>query len=145
MFIRSDTTRASFIGESGDDTREQRSDRLQRHDVVDLHVVDCALRHRRVCGIRRVLGDCHAAQLLDGPETRSTVIEVAGQNHAYGGGTIHLGRGSEQRVDGGPEAILARALGEAKSVGLEHHVTVGRSHIDMARLRPLSSTHRVRW
>src|SRR3954462_12245311 len=75
----------TFMGERFEQTPHV----TDRHTIVDLEIIEGALRHAGISSVRRILNNCNAAALLDRVEARSTVVTHSGQDdsdHARGVG-----------------------------------------------------------
>jgi hypothetical protein len=96
------------------------------------------LRHRREQRVSRVLDDGDAAELLDRPQARRPIIEVAGEDDADGTRAEHLRGGAEQRIDGRPEPVFLRSLGRAQVARLDDQMVIGRRDVDTSRLEPFA-------
>src|SRR5262245_1867982 len=94
------------------------------------------LRHRRKHRLGRILHDDDATELMDGPQPRGAVVEVAGEDHADRPGSEHLSGGPEQRIDCWPESMLARAFRHTHTARFEEKMPVGWRDIDVAILEP---------
>jgi hypothetical protein len=124
-----------WLGGRACQVNEQRGDQGKRCDVIDGHVIDRALGHRRKERIGGILDDGDAAQPLDHVEAARPIVEVAGKDDADGAGAEDLGRGSEERVDGWPEAVLARSLGDPQPTGFDNEVAIGWCYVDVTALQ----------
>jgi hypothetical protein len=60
-----DVRRVRVIGRPGNHADQQRRDVAQWQLVIDVHVVQRALRHRRKQCVGRILHDRHASEALD--------------------------------------------------------------------------------
>src|SRR5205814_8098056 len=65
--------------------------------------------HRREEGVVRVLDDHRASPSLDLDRSRGSVVVSAGEHDADHPTPKMLGRRTEQRVNGGPGAVLPRS------------------------------------
>jgi hypothetical protein len=77
---------------------QQRGYSLERNTVVDPNVTRRVQWHRRKGCLFRILHDRNAAQLLDRPQSRGPVVEIAGQDDADGGWPEDL-RGRNETAD----------------------------------------------
>ena len=87
---------------------DQRADVAECHHVIDPAGRDGAARHagrERLVGILR---DRHAAAFTDRGNPRRAVVERPRQNHADHTRAVDTCGRSEERIDGGPHAVLGR-------------------------------------
>jgi len=98
---------------------------------------DGALRHLRVGGFSRILGEGQAAARLDRAQAGGAVVELAGQDHAHGAAAIGDRGGAEENVHRRPAAVLPRAVAQAVACGLHQQVAISRGNGDFA------GSHRV--
>jgi hypothetical protein len=113
--------------------------------MVDGHVLEGVARHARVQGVRRVLDDRHTAARLDRHQPGRAVVQGARHHHAHHPGGVRTGGAAEQRVDGGPVAVLVRAAGQVRVTGPEQHMMVGRRDVDAAVLDRLAVLDVAGW
>ncbi len=71
-----------------------------------------ALRHARVDGVGGVLDDRHAAYLRHLIQSRSAIVESAGQDDADYLSPIAIGGAAKQWIDRRARPVLARAFGQ---------------------------------
>src|SRR5581483_3868850 len=112
--------------ELGDDRRHL----AHPEDVVDRDAPDRAPRHALHQRVLEILRDRDATMALDRLEPGGAVVERAGEDDADHARALAHGRRAEERVDGRPEAILARATRHADGAVVEQEVMVRRRDVD---------------
>jgi hypothetical protein len=98
--------------------------------MIDLYLLECVARHRRVERICGVLDDRDAATRLDGQESGGPVVQGTRKDHPDHPGRVLAGGAAEQWVDGRPVAVLARAAGQVHVAGPHQDMVIGRGDVD---------------
>src|SRR6266849_9735553 len=111
---------------------QQRSHLLQRHRMIDRHVLKRVSRHVRQHGVRGFLHDGLAAALLDFPKAGGAVVEASREDHADNPGAIGQGRGAKQGIHGGAMTVFLWTRAELDASLVDEQMLVGRRHINMA-------------
>ena len=135
-----------FFGHRADDAleripaepREKRPDLLERQHVIDLDVPQRRFRHSRAESVGRILHDRQTACDLDRDQSRGSVVERAGQNHADDARAVGPRRAAEERIDRRPMPVLGRSANDTDASGLDHQVTIRRRDVDVAVLDPFA-------
>jgi 2-polyprenyl-6-methoxyphenol hydroxylase-like FAD-dependent oxidoreductase len=89
-------------------------------------------RHGGDFGFRRILNDGDTAALLDHREARCPVILVPAEHNSDDARSMFHSRGTEQRVDGGANAVLPRSEQNTDMVSLHEQMAVGRRQVNAA-------------
>jgi len=100
--------------------------------VIDGHPLHRVARHVADDRLVGILHDRQPAVPLDGLKASGAVVERAGEHHPdHARAQAARGR-AEERVDGGPGAVLARAVHQRQGRAAHDQVPIGRRHVDPA-------------
>jgi hypothetical protein len=115
---------------------QQSSDVGDRQTMVHVDMPQSVPRQRRNLRLLQVLNDRQTACGLDRGEAGDPVVEAPRQQDADHPVAECEGCRAEQRIDGGPEAILSRAERQAHpSASLDQQMAIDRRHVHHARLK----------
>src|SRR5687768_4574189 len=97
-------------------------------------MVESAPRHTLIVGAVEALDCGQSPVLLDGDQSCGPVVQIARQHHTDDSSAIAMSSGTEERVDGGPVAVLLRSPGEANVSVIQMKVPIGRGNVNSPRL-----------
>ena len=121
-----------------DESPEQQRNVPQRQHVIDQAGVDRVARHARRERLVGILDDGDAAGRLDRRDPGRSVVERSRQHDADHAWAVLPRGGSEQRIDGGTNAILRGGVHRPHAAVEHDQVLVGWSDVDPSVLERLS-------
>jgi len=118
---------ACASGKSG----QQLADGGRGRDVIDVHVIEGVLRHRRKRGVRRILHDSHATGALDLTKSHGAVVEQPAQYDARHIRSVGERGAAEQGIDRRAVPVFTRPAYHPHQALLERQVKTRRCHVDV--------------
>jgi len=123
-----------LLGRPSREAAQQGRYLLQRQAVVDINVLERALRHPGERCLVGVLDDRHATTPLYGQQACCPIVEGSSQDHPNYSGAVSSGRGAEKGIHCWPVTVLLRPAHDADVPRLEEHVKLRWRDVDLSAL-----------